>query len=161
MNTKSSYIFRAAALAGAFIALTGCTEDTYDTVSEAGIPQASDYNIVVKVDQETNQFTLNIDNPVGVYPVWKIYTKANPVISTRDGYSDIIVPAGDYEVEMQVGNRNGISEGVRTATIHIENTKIDFTPYMRNLTDGSSKEWHIDNARTGPSRVWPRRQRGP
>ncbi len=149
MNTKSSYIFRAAALAGAFIALTGCTEDTYDTVSEAGIPQASDYNIVVKVDQETNQFTLNIDNPVGVYPVWKIYTKANPVISTRDGYSDIIVPAGDYEVEMQVGNRNGISEGVRTATIHIENTKIDFTPYMRNLTDGSSKEWHIDGSAPG------------
>jgi hypothetical protein len=140
---KKSYIFKAGALAGAFIALTACTEETFDTVNKAGIPNASDYNIVVTVDQETNQFKLNIDNPIGVYPVWKIYTKENPVIATRDGYSDIIVPAGDYEVEMQVGNRHGISEGVRTATIHIENTKIDFAPYIRNLTDNASKEWHI------------------
>ncbi len=140
---KKSYIFKAGALAGAFIALTACTEETFDTVNKAGIPNASDYNIVVTVDQETNQFKLNIDNPIGVYPVWKIYTKENPVISTRDGYSDIIVPAGDYEVEMQVGNRHGVSEGVRTATIHIENTKIDFAPYIRNLTDNASKEWHI------------------
>ena len=149
MKTINKHAFKAAALTGALVALAACSEETYETVSQAGLPQASDYHILVTVDQETNQYTLNIDNPAGVYPIWKIHTKANPVISTRDGYSDIIVAAGDYEVEMQVGNRNGISEGVQTATIHIENTKFDFTPYMRNLSDGASKVWQIANELPG------------
>ena len=143
MKTIYSKTFRGAALAGALIALAACSEETYETVSQAGIPQAGDYNIVVKVDPETNQYTLNIDKPQGVYPIFKIYTKNNPVITTQDGYSDIVLIAGDYKVEMQVGNRNGISEGVQTSTIHIENTIYDFTPYMRNLTDNASKTWQI------------------
>lgn len=143
MKTIKSYILRPVAITGMLLALAACSEEAIDGVSKNGLPQAGDYNIVVTVDQETNQYTLNIDNPVGVFPVWKIYLKDTPTISTRNGYSGIIVAAGDYEVEMQVGNRNGISEGVKTATIHIENTKIDYTPYIRNLTDGSSKEWHI------------------
>ena len=136
-------IIKASLLMGVMIAVSSCKEDTYNIIDPSAIPQAGDYDIILSVDQETNQYTLNISNPVGVYPIWKIYTKANPVISTRDGYSDIITVAGDYEVEMQVGNKNGISEGVKTATIHIDNTLVDFNPYVRNMTDGSSKMWHI------------------
>ena len=145
---KTSYILKTGLALGLVFAMGSCKEDTYNIVDPNGIPQASDYNIKVDVDQTTNQVTLNItdmsgNNAKGVYPVWKVYTKANPVISTRLTYTDIISVAGDYDVEMQIGNKNGLSDGVRTGTIHIENTLVDFTPYIKNLTDNSSKVWQI------------------
>ena len=146
MKTKN--ILRASLMIGVLLAVSSCKEDNYYIIDPNAIPQASDYNIKVEVDQETNQVSLSITDaagnaPKGVYPVWKVYTKTNPVISTRPVYTDIIGAAGDYDVEMQVGNRNGISDGVKTTSIHIENTLMDFTPYIRNLTDNSSKVWQM------------------
>lgn len=151
---KKTNILRAFLMIGALVAVSSCKEDTYELIDPTAIPQASDYNIKVDVDQTTNQYTLTLTDASGqaakgVYPVWKIYTKNNPVISTRPVYSDIVTVAGDYDVEMQVGNKNGISDGVKTGTIHIENTLVDFTPYIKNLTDNSSKIWQIAASEAG------------
>lgn len=145
---KKLNIIKASLLCGVLVAVASCKEDNYYIIDPSGIPQASDYTIKVDVDQSTNQVTLAIkdangNDPKGVYPVWKVYTKTNPVISTRLVYTDLIGAKGDYNVEMQVGNRNGISEGVRTATIHIENTLVDFGPHIKFLTDNDSRSWMI------------------
>ena len=133
---------------GVVLAVSSCKEDTYNIIDPNGVPQASDYNIKVDVDQTTNQVTLTLtdkdgNNAKGVYPVWKVYTKSNPVISTRPVYTDIVGAPGDYDVEMQVGNKNGISEGVKTTSFHIENTLADFSPYVKMFTDDGEKKWQI------------------
>ena len=151
---KNSYKLKTAILAGAVFVFSSCTEEKIIGIDPLGVPSASDYNIKVTVDQETNQYTLNIVNesgqPVtGVYPIWRIYSSNNPVRTTRDGYTGIITVAGDYDVELQVGNHNGVSEGVKTGVKHIDNTLINFTPYINNMTGGSSKLWHIDGSVPG------------
>lgn len=145
---KTSNILKASLLMGVVVAASSCTEEKIYGIDPNGIPQASDYAIKVDVDQTTNQFTLTMTdangNPAkGAYPVWKIYTKNNPVTSTRPVYTDIVTVAGDYDVEMQVGNHNGLSDGVKTGTIHIENTLVNFSSYIKNLTDNESKVWQI------------------
>lgn len=127
---------------------SACSEETFDGVDRSQLPNVDDIDAVIEVDQETNQVTMRLNN-TGVYPVWKVYTKANPVISTNQVYKDIVVNQGDYQVEVQMGNRNGVCEGVKTYTFHIENTKVDFSPYMRRLTDNASKTWHIDGDTKG------------
>ena len=151
---KKLHILTTAILAGSVLALSSCTEEKIVGIDPNGIPVASDYDIKVTVDPETNQYTLNMVSSTGgavkgVFPVWKIYTSANPIQSTRDGYNGIITVAGDYDVELQVANHNGVSEGVKTGTIHIENTIINFTPYINNMTGEGSKEWHIDGSVQG------------
>ena len=129
-------------------ASSSCTEEKIYGIDPNAIPQASDYAVKVEVNQETNQVSLSLTdksgNPaMGVYPVWKVYTKNNPVLSTRPVYTDIITIAGDYDVEVQVANHHGISDGVQTSTIHIENTLVDFSPYILFLTNNDSKVWQI------------------
>ena len=145
---KKSNILKASLLMGVVIAASSCTEEKIYGIDPNGVPQASDYAIKVDVDQETNQFSLTLTdangNPAkGVYPIWKVYTKSNPVMSTRPVYTDVVTIAGDYDVEVQVGNHHGVSDGVKTGTVHIENTMVDFTPYIKNLTDNASKVWQI------------------
>lgn len=151
---KKSYIIKASLLAGVMVAVSSCKEETINFIDPNGVPQASDYNIKVDVNQETNQYTLRLTDASGadakgVYPVWRIYTRNNPVMSTRPVYSDIIAAAGDYDVEVQVANHNGVSDGVKTASIHIENTIMDFGPYIMFLTNNEAKTWHIANELQG------------
>ena len=151
---KKSNILKASLLMGVMISVSSCKEETINFVDASRIPQASDYNIKVEVDQEINKYTLSLTDASGapakgVYPVWKIYTKNTPILSTRPEYSDIIAAAGDYEVEVQVGNHNGVSDGVKTATIHIDNTIMDFSPYIMFMTNNESKTWHIANELQG------------
>lgn len=132
-------------MAAAALAMTACSEEKIFEPSASGLPMASDYQIDVKVD-DLNNIELNILDKSGapakgVYPIWYVNGSKRP--STQLTYRDLITIAGDYPVEMKVGNANGVSEGSLTGTIHITNTIFDFTPYMRNLTDGSSKVWHI------------------
>ena len=145
---KKNNIIKTSLLCGVLVAVASCKEENYYIMDPNGVPQASDYNIKVQVDDATNQVTLSLTDAAGndakgVYPVWKVYTKSNPVISTRPVYTDIVAAPGDYEVEMQVGNRNGLSDGVRTATFHIENQLADFSSYIRIFTDGESKVWQM------------------
>lgn len=133
---------------GVLVAASSCTEEKIYGIDPNGIPEAGNYVIKAEVNQETNQISLSLTdlngNPaIGVFPVWKVYTKATPVRSTRPVYTDVVTIAGDYDIEAQVANRNGVSDGVLTGTFHIENTLVDFSPYILFLTDNSSKVWQI------------------
>ena len=145
---KKSNIIKASLLMGVMIAASSCTEEKIYGIDPNGIPEAGNYVIKTEVNQETNQITLSLTdkngNPaIGVFPVWKVYTKANPVRSTRPVYTDVVTIAGDYDIEAQVANRNGVSDGVLTSTFHIENTLVDFSPYIMFLTNNESKVWQI------------------
>ncbi|MCH5234221.1 MAG: hypothetical protein J1E16_02935 [Muribaculaceae bacterium] len=145
---KKTNILKASLLVGVMFAASSCTEEKIVGIDPNGIPEAGNYVIKTEVNQETNQVTLTLTdqngNPaVGVFPVWKVYTKATPVRSTRPVYTDIVTIAGDYDIEAQVANRNGVSDGVLTGTFHIENTLVDFSPYIMFLTNNESKVWQI------------------
>ncbi len=139
------------AMAGMLLAMTGCAQEEIFAPSKAGIPQASDYQIGISVD-ELNNVELNIldkngNRAVGVYPVWYVNASERP--STSLTYRDLITTAGEYPVEMKVGNGNGVSEGSVNGTIVIDKTIFDFAPYMRALTNGDSKEWAVDGTKQG------------
>ncbi len=139
------------AMAGMMLAITGCAQEEIFQPSMAGLPQASDYQIGISVD-ELNNVELNIldkngNRATGVYPIWYVNESQRP--STSLTYRDLITTAGQYPVEMKVGNRNGVSEGSVTGTIVIDKTIFDFTPYMRALTDNSTKEWAVDGTKAG------------
>jgi hypothetical protein len=142
MKKFFSNIAKMLTVLGAFV-LTACSPESYDGVDYNGLPQASDIDAVVTVDQETNQFQLTLNNK-GYYPVWTIhYSDTKTTISTKNEYKDIITTAGTYAVEVRMGNRNGVSEGSKILYIDIQNTIVDYTPYIRRLTNGDSKTWMI------------------
>lgn len=138
-------------MAGALLALSGCSEESYYVPTKAGIPMASDYQIGITVD-DLNNVELNIldkngNVAKGVYPIWYVNGSTRP--STLLTYRDLITIAGEYPVEMKVGNANGVSEGSVNGTIHITKTIFDFAPYMTALTDGSEKAWAVDGTKDG------------
>ena len=138
-------------MAGLLLTLSGCAQEEIFAPSKAGIPQASDYQIGISVD-ELNNVELNIldknGNPaVGVYPIWYVNASERP--STALTYRDLITIAGEYPVEMKVGNGNGVSEGSVNGTIVIDKTIFDFAPYMSALTNNSTKEWAVDGTKQG------------
>lgn len=127
---KINNIFKVVALAGVVASFSSCTEEKIYGLDPNGIPEVSNYNINVSVDNETNQFTLSLDNYEGIYPVWRVYANARDpevpsVRSTSQVLTGVIRNAGDYEVELRVGNHNGVSDGVRTAIIHIDRDLAD------------------------------------
>ncbi len=144
-------IFRFGILAGAVVTMTACSDEDYNLPSKAGIPEASNYQIGVTVDElnnvELNILTADGQKAVGVYPIWYVNGSTRP--STTLTYRELITIAGDYPVEMKVGNSNGVSEGSVNGTIHIDKTIFDFSPYMTGLTNGSTKEWGIDGTKSG------------
>ena len=138
-------------MAGVMLAMGSCSTEPNFQPSMAGLPQASDYQIGITVD-ELNNVELNIldkdgQNAKGVYPIWYVNESTRP--STALTYRDLITIAGDYPVEMKVGNANGVSEGSVMGTIRIDKTIFDFTPYMSGLTNGSTKEWAVDGTVQG------------
>lgn len=138
-------------MAGVILAMTACSQESIFEPNPAGVPQASDYQIGISVD-ELNNIELNIldasgQNAKGVYPVWYVNGSTRP--STALTYRDLITIAGEYPVEMKVGNANGVSEGSVNSTIIVTKTIFDFTPYMKALTDGSTKEWAVDGTKQG------------
>ncbi len=140
-----------ATMAGVMLAMGSCSTEPNFQPSMAGLPQASDYQIGISVD-ELNNVELNILDKngaaaKGVYPIWYVNESSRP--STSLTYRDLITIAGDYPVEMKVGNGNGVSEGSVTGTIHIDKTIFDFTPYMKALTDNATKEWAVDGTKEG------------
>ena len=147
----NNILFRLGATAGVVLALASCSEEKIFQPSAAGLPQASDYSIGITVD-DLNNVELNIldaagNKAKGVYPIWYVNESTRP--STALTYRDLITIAGDYPVEMKVGNANGVSDGSVTGTIHITKTIFDFTPYMTALTNGSSKDWAVDGTADG------------
>lgn len=138
-------------MTAAAIVMSSCAGEDIFEPSRAGIPQASDYQIDVKVD-DLNNIELNILDrngvkATGVYPIWYVNGSTRP--STALTYRDLITIAGEYPVEMKVGNANGVSEGSVSSTITVTKTIFDFAPYISALTNGSTKEWAVDGTKQG------------
>ena len=136
---------------GSLLMLAACAEESINYPSAAGLPKASDYQIGVTVD-ELNNVELNIldkngNRAVGVYPIWYVNESQRP--STSPTYRDLITIAGEYPVEMKVGNANGVSEGSVMGVIKVDKTIFDFSPYMTALTNGDTKEWAVDGTKDG------------
>ena len=140
---KLAYILAAAAL------LIGCAQEEIDHPSEGQIAEASAYEPVITVDQETNQVTFALDAK-GVVPVWVFQDKegAWTEYHSGSGYKKIYTQAGDYAVRMQVMNAAGISPDYIQKTFHVNNTLVNFDKYVTFLAGGttasSTKTWHID-----------------
>lgn len=110
----------AAAACVALMSLTAaCSADKFDGVDPNGRPDANEIDATVTVDQETNTYTLTLNNK-GYYPMWTVNVGRNPKVSTMNGFSGVIAEAGTYQVEVRMGNRNGLSEGSKVYEIVIE-----------------------------------------
>lgn len=110
----------AAAACVALMSLTAaCSADKFDGVDPNGRPDANEIDATVTVDQETNTYTLTLNNK-GYYPMWTVNVGRNPKVSTVNGFSGVIAEAGTYQVEVRMGNRNGLSEGSKVYEIVIE-----------------------------------------
>ncbi|MDE6206766.1 MAG: hypothetical protein K2M55_03060 [Muribaculaceae bacterium] len=112
-----------AALAlGTAAVLPACSEDKVYEVNVNAIPLASDYAdaVQVDIDQNTNIATLSF-NAKGVYPVWIIDGKN---YSTAHSMTRFYRKAGDYVVELKVGNGNGISQGALSIPLHFDKTQM-------------------------------------
>ena len=110
----------AAAACVALMGLTAaCSADKFDGVDPNGRPDANEIDATVTVDQETNTYTLTLNNK-GYYPFWTVNVGRNPKTSTLNGFSGVIAEAGTYQVEVRMGNRNGLSEGSKVYDIVIE-----------------------------------------
>lgn len=127
--------------------MTACSEEKFDGTN-GQIPQIADYEsmIEVSVDQTTNRVTFKLNGAKGVYPLWII--EEGKTYSTNPEYSKIYAKAGDYSVDVKIGSRNGISDGVITKTFHIDNTVMDFSKYLTFLGN-HGKEWRFDSQSVG------------
>lgn len=74
--------------------------------------------MTITVDQATNYATFSFNAP-GVYPVWIIDGKS---YSTSQSFTRYYRKAGEYSVEVKIGNANGISQGALTKTFTVDHT---------------------------------------
>lgn len=128
--------------------LAACTTD-YPEPDENGLPQASDFDIAIDVDQETNYVTFTLANK-GMIPMWifgeeKIDGAANKKYAYAQNQLQLrFRDAGEHTVEVKAYNVNGISVGSKIETFTIENTyrdPFDDAPYKNAISSNGSQEW--------------------
>lgn len=121
MKLNIANIALAALLAcGTAASLSSCSEEKVYELDALAVPEASNYAdmVSVTVDQTTNIATFEF-NGKGVYPVWIIDGKS---YSTNHKFTRYYRKAGDYSVEVKIGNANGISQAALPLTFHINKT---------------------------------------
>ena len=132
----------------ATLALAACKPD-YPELVPSGVPSASDFDVVISVDQATNMATFTLNNK-GMVPVWNfgsemIDGKASKVYAyTGNGLTLRFREAGEHQVEVKAYNVNGLSTGSVLKTFKMDNTyrdPFDATPYVRAISGGSSQSW--------------------
>ncbi len=142
------HIWNKIAILSAILMAAAC-EPTYPELNEASLPQASDFDVVITVDQETNMATFEMKN-TGVVPVWifgseLIDGKANKNYAyTGNNVTLRFREEGMHSVEVKAYNTNGISVGSMMKNFSMTNTyrdPFDPTPYIRNISGGSSQDW--------------------
>jgi hypothetical protein len=154
MKSIIKYMFGAVVLG----LMAACSPEKFDGADPNGIPSLEGVNPVVTVDQTINQVTFSVPGDMrGMTPVWMIYTNKGTdqekvVYSTDNGLKKIFAKAGDYEVELKLRNRNGMSDGSIVKKFHIDNSIVNFDKYLNSLCGGTSdtsKEWRIDHKKQG------------
>lgn len=134
----------------AALSLAACSPEDYDSVSEGGLPVASEAKVSCSVDDETNAVTLTMDGQ-GQYVMWylpvdgKEITK-NPVYSTKNPLTKIWTSAGDYTVFYRVGNKDGLSQGMGQVSFSIKNSLTNYDELYAKLC---GKEWRMANTEKG------------
>ena len=138
--------------------VAACSPDSFDGAN-GQIPSLEGVEPIVTVDQNLNQVTFALPSDLkGVMPLWIFYENKGTenekvTYSTVNGLKKIFAKSGDYEAEFKLMNRNGISDGSKSFSFHIDNTVMSFDKYLTLLTgsteSGHSKEWRIDNSKAG------------
>ena len=149
-------LFKNMALALAAFLAVGCVQE-YMELDPNQVPQASDLNVTITGDQQTNYVTFSCDNK-GVVPMWlfgeeKIDGKANKKYAyTGNGVKLRIRDAGQHSVEVKAYTAHGVSVGSVVKTFTLENTYRDpFDPskYITMLAGSESKTWEWNNTEKG------------
>ena len=149
------HIFRTIAWIGAAALLFSCSPEQIETVDESKLPQASELDVTVSVDQSTNYVTFKLNN-TGMIPVW-IFDGTDPiddasgakVTGKKYAYQQNDLKLrfrneGKHTVEVKAMNRNGISQGSKVMEFPLSETyrdPFDPTPYINAISGGSSQNW--------------------
>ena len=152
MKTIWQYI----AIAALAVSAAACTPE-YPVPNQAGLPQASDLDVTISVNQETNYVTFVMNNK-GVVPVWifgdeKIDGKASKKYSYTDNNVTLrFREAGEHVVEVKAYNANGLSQGSLVKTFNLDNTyrdPFDPSPYVKAISGGDSADWVWNSTEKG------------
>lgn len=160
MNMKTTLKYIALSMSAALMA--ACSPD-YITPDQAKLPQAADFDVQVEVNQETNYVTFNMNNN-GIVPVW-IVGATDPIDNangskvtgknyayTGNGLLLRFRDEGKYTVEVKAYNAHGISVGSQMVEFTLNNTyrdPFDPAPYIKALSDGSTKTWEWNHTVAG------------
>lgn len=160
MNMKTTLKYIALSMSAALMA--ACSPD-YITPDQAKLPQAADFDVQVKVNQETNYVTFNMNNN-GIVPVWVVgatdpIDNANGSKVTGKNYAytgnGLLLrfrDEGKHTVEVKAYNAHGISVGSQMVEFTLNNTyrdPFDPAPYIKALSDGSTKTWEWNHTVAG------------
>lgn len=138
------------------LSLAACKPE-YPELQSSALPSASDFDVVIDVDQATNMVTFSLNNK-GMVPVWNfgselIDGKASKVYAyTGNGLSLRFREAGEHQVEVKAYNVNGISTSSVLKTFKLNETyrdPFDATPYVRAVSGGSSQAWVWNSTENG------------
>lgn len=160
MNMKTTLKYIALSMSAALMA--ACSPD-YITSDQAKLPQAADFDVQVEVNQETNYVTFNMNNN-GIVPVW-IVGATDPIDNangskvtgknyayTGNGLLLRFRDEGKHTVEVKAYNAHGISVGSQMVEFTLNNTyrdPFDPAPYIKALSDGSTKTWEWNHTVAG------------
>lgn len=160
MNMKTTLKYIALSMSAALMA--ACSPD-YITPDQAKLPQAADFDVQVEVNQETNYVTFNMNNS-GIVPVW-IVGATDPIDNangskvtgknyayTGNGLLLRFRDEGKHTVEVKAYNAHGISVGSQMVEFTLNNTyrdPFDPAPYIKALSDGSTKTWEWNHTVAG------------
>ena len=137
------------------VVLFACSPEQIESVDESKLPQASELDVTVSVDQTTNYVTFKLSNP-GMMPVW-IFEATDPiddasgakVTGKKYAYQQNDLKLrfrneGTHTVEVKAMNRNGLSQGSKTISFTLDETYRDPfnpAPYVNAISGGSTRSW--------------------
>ena len=161
MNMKTTTL-KYIALSMSAALMAACSPD-YITPDQAKLPQAADFDVQVEVNQETNYVTFNMNNN-SIVPVW-IVGATDPIDNangskvtgknyayTGNGLLLRFRDEGKHTVEVKAYNAHGISVGSQMVEFTLNNTyrdPFDPAPYIKALSDGSTKTWEWNHTVAG------------
>ena len=125
------------------LTIVACSPEEFSGADQKGLPQVSGVDFQMDVDQETNQMIATYTPAPGTYPIWILNGTQYSTLQ-EVGYQN--PEAGDYTVELKLGNRNGFSQGTISKTFTFNETKVDYSADFRRLCD---KEWRFANKEVG------------
>lgn len=124
-----------------------CSPEKFESPVQSGVPQASDLNITISVNDTNNVVTFHCDNTKCV-PIW-IFSDGK--LYAQNDYQATYKKAGTYSVEVKAFNNDGISDGSVVKTFVI--TKNYMSPqekaYVKALTGSGTKTWVWDSGTDG------------